>query len=201
MTTLETSTSHCSEPSRSTVPLGKALEGARRRVQFSVESAASHLGIDTRELGLYECGLRTPDAEMLRLMGSLYGVDPDRLESRPYLPRVPPRIDRTAKTLSMGWMTIDLSPVDDNPAQANEYLVRSIAGSLRTMRGLDVGQPVYLRRSELPLLAALLDTTDNDLPVLLMRYLSLSYSETLQLVASMEGSIFSSSQQPAQKVA
>ncbi len=177
------------DPSRKTVPLGQALEGARRRVQFSLEAAAGQLGIDVRELGLYECGLRTPRPDVLKAMGELYGVDPSRLDSRPYLPRIPPRIDRAAKTLELGWMSIDLAPVDERPDEANEYLVRSIAGSLRTMRGLDVGQPVYLRRSEFPLLATLLDTEDDELAVLFMKYLSLGYNEVDELIDGIAGSI------------
>lgn len=176
-------------PSRRTIPLGQALEGARRRVQFSIEAAAGQLGIDARELGLYECGLRSPRPDLLAAMGDLYGVDPSRLESRPFLPRIPPRIDRTSKTLELGWMTIDLAPVEARPEEANEYLVRSIAGSLRTMRGLDVGQPVFLRRSEFPLLATLLDTDDDELAVLFMKYLSLSYSEVGDLIDGIAGSI------------
>lgn len=176
-------------PSRKSVPLGQALEGARRRVQFSTEAAADQLGIDTRELGLYESGLRTPRADLLEAMGELYGVDPSRFESRPYLPRIPPRIDREARTLELGWMTIDLAPADTSPDGANHYLVRSIAGSLRSMRGLDVGQPVYLRRSEFPLLATLLDTNDDELAVLLMRYLSLSFQEVELLLEGIAGSI------------
>ncbi len=181
--------------SKKTVPLGRALEGARRRVQFSAEAAAIELGIDLRELGMYESGLRSPRPELLEDMGALYGVDPSRLESRPYLPRIPPRIDLQAKTLELGWMSIDLSPIDDRPAEANEYLVRSIAGSLRTMRGLDVGQPVFLRRSEFPLLASLLDTKDDELPVLFMQHLSLSYHEVVELIDAIAASISQTSAQ------
>lgn len=174
---------------KKTVPLGQALEGARRRVQFSVEAAAQQLGIDSRELGMYESGIRSPRQDLLEAMGTLYGVDPSRLESRPYLPRIPPKIDLQAKTLELGWMSIDLSPIDERPDEANQYLVRSIAGSLRTMRGLDVGQPVFLRRSEFPLLASLLNTSDDDLPVLFMRHLSLSYREVTDLIKGISSSV------------
>lgn len=168
------------------MPLGHSLEINRKAAGYSKGAAALRLGITIRELDHYETGVRTPSVVTLSKIAALYDVELERFAARPYVPRVPPRIDRLSRTLTIGWMNIDLSPIDDNPAERNEYLLGALADALRAMRTLTPAQPVYLRRAELPLLATLLDIDDLDMPVAIMRYLGLTLAEASDLVASLK---------------
>ncbi len=171
---------------RNAVPLGHALETTRRAAGYSKGAAALRLGVTLRELDHYETGIRTPSVVTLGRIARLYDVELERFAARPYVPRVPPRIDRLSRTLTMGWVVIDLSPIDENPDDRNAYLLGALADALRAMRTLTEAQPVYLRRAELPLLATLLDIDHRELPLLIMRHLSLTLTESTQLVAALK---------------
>lgn len=166
-------------------PLGRALEQARVRVGFSLETAARSLSIEERELGHYESDIRTPSVHLLFAMGDLYGIDPERLGTRPFLPRVPPKIDHEQQTLMLGWMSIDLRPLLHEPEDRNRYLLKAIGATLRSMRSLNDSQPVYLRRSELTILATILDPFENEFPMLVMRHLGLTVQEAVELTADL----------------
>ena len=164
---------------RQEVPTGVALEKARRRVGFSAVDAATRLGISPGALGDFECGLRTPDVELINAMSELYGVEPGRFVSRPLVPRVSPRYDADAGVLWMGWSAIHIREKD------NEQIIRSVAAALRSMRSLADFGPVQLRTSELPLLSALFDLHDPELETLLMQHLNISPSDALGIINEM----------------
>ena len=164
---------------RTGVATADALTMARRRIGFSVDTAADALHIGIRELYHYESGFRTPSGELIAEMARLYGVEPERLGTREWVPRVPPRFDERASVLWLGWMPIEVKPGD------NEHLIRSVAGALRTMRSLDGSDPIFIRASELPLLAGLLDLDDPRLVDHLANYLTLNDVESLALLNEM----------------
>lgn len=161
------------------VPTGEALEKARRRVGFTVEAAATALGVTVQALGDFESGLRTPGEELLEEMLSLYGVERGRIVTRPWVPRVSPRYDRETGTLWLGWTGITVTEKD------NDQILRSVADALRTMRSVAHDAPIQLRAADLPLLSELLDLSDPELSDTLMRYLRISPSECLYLVNQM----------------
>ena len=161
------------------VPTGLALEKARRQVGFSTEDAAQHLGISLNALGDFESGLRTPNDELIAAMSRLYGVEPGRFASRPWVPRVPARYDANEGVLWMGWTARHVREGD------NEQIVCAIAATLRTLRSLTDSSPVHLRPSELPLLARLFDLADPDLENIMMRHLNISPTDALGLINEM----------------
>ena len=161
------------------MPTGVALEKARRQVGFSAADAAARLGISPGSLGDFESGLRTPDAELISTMSELYGVEPGRFASRPWVPRIPPRYDAEAGVLWLGWNAIHIREKD------NEQIIRSVAAALRSMRSLADSSPVLLRSAELPLLSSLFDLNDLELEDLLMRYLNISPSDALGIINEM----------------
>ena len=163
------------------VPLGQALEKARIRVGFTVQTAAAAVGLSESELSHFECGIRTPSAEISAELGRLYGVEPERLGHREFVARVPGRYDPEACALWLGWYRIDFTPLTDT----NEHLLRSIGAALRSMRSLPETAPVFIRSAEIELFASLIDLTDENLAFLIMRYLRLSYADTAKLIASM----------------
>ncbi len=163
------------------VPLGRALEKARSRLGYSLEAAASTLGISERLLGHLEAGLRTPTEGLLEVLCERLGLDPERLGTRAYVPRVAPYLNESGNILWLGWLPIHLPE-----GFGNEHLVRSVGSTLRLMRSLDPSQPVYLRASDLPLLVSLLDIEDPTLPTLLIRYLGLTLSEAVWEITRMQ---------------
>ncbi len=161
------------------VPTGEALEKARRRVRFTSEAASDALGISVRTLGDFESGLRTPSDAVVEAMLALYGVEIGRIVSRAWVPRVPPKYDREKQTLWLGWSAIHITEND------NDQIVRSVAAALRSMRSLADDAPLQLRATDLPLLAQVLDLSDEELPDTFMKYLRLSPSDCLCLVNEM----------------
>lgn len=161
------------------VPTGLALEKARRQVGFSTFDAAQHLGISLQALGDFESGLRTPNDELIAAMSNLYGVEPGRFASRPWVPRVPARYDAKAGVLWMGWTAIHVG------GKNNEQIVCAIAATLRSLRSLTDTSPVHLRPSELPLLARLFDLADPNLENLMMQHLNISPNDALGLINEM----------------
>lgn len=163
------------------VPLGEALEKARIRVGFSVQAAASAVGVSETELAHYECGIRTPSADISAALARIYGVEPERLGHREFVARVPGRFNAEEGALWLGWCRINFDPLTDT----NEHLLRSIGAALRSMRSLPETAPVFIRSQEIELFASLIDLTDENLAFLVMRYLRLSYSDTTSLIAEM----------------
>lgn len=161
------------------VPTGLALEKARRRVGFSVDAAASSLGISVSALGDYESGMRTPSKDVIADMCRLYGVEAGRVASRPWVPRVPPRYDGDTDLLWIGWTSISVKEKN------NEHLLRAAAAALRDMRSLTDDSPVVLRSAELPLLSTLFDLNDEGLEDLLVRYLKIQPADALQIISEM----------------
>ena len=161
------------------LPVGEALVAVRLRAGYSIESAALKLGITTRHLLHIEAGLRTPNPELLADFEELYGLEFERLESRTWATRIPPRYDLETNTLWLGWLPIEADIGD------NEKLVRSIAAALRTMRSLNDHQPLYLRGSEFPVLSPLFDLEDLHLPFYFMRYLHQTFQEASWLYTSL----------------
>ncbi len=163
------------------VPLGAALEKARVRVGFSVQTAAAAVGLSENELSHFECGIRTPTEEIAADLSRLYGVEPERLGHREFVARIPGRFDPDDGAVWLGWYRINFDPLED----ANEHLLRSIGAALRSMRSLPENAPVFIRSQEIELFASLIDLTDENLAFLTMRYLRLSYSETTSLIGRM----------------
>lgn len=161
------------------LPVGEALVAVRQRSGYSLDSAARELGISVRHLLHIEAGLRTPSQELLGHIEEIYGFELDRLESRTWAERIPPRYDLETGTLWLGWLPIEAE------AGENEKLVRSIAAALRTMRSMNDHQPVYLRGSEFPVLSPLFDLEDLHLPFYFMRYLHQTFQEASWLYTAL----------------
>jgi transcriptional regulator with XRE-family HTH domain len=161
------------------VPTGEALEKARRRVGFTAVAASEALGIPVRALGDFESGLRTPSDAVVEAMLALYGIELGRITSRSWVPRVPPRYDSDTQTLWLGWSAIHITE------KANDQILCSVAAALRSMRSLAHDAPLQVRATDLPLLAQVLDLTDENLPDTFMRYFRLSPSDCLCLVNEM----------------
>ncbi|MEZ5343114.1 MAG: helix-turn-helix transcriptional regulator [Acidimicrobiales bacterium] len=168
-------------PNNGRVPLGEALRKARTRVGYGLEAAATAAGLSERELGDYECGIRTPNQAVSEALANIYGVEPERFGNREFVARVPGRYDSDKQILWLGWFRIDFNPATGT----NEQLFRSVGAALRSMRSLSETAPVFIRQQEVAILAALLDLADADLAFLIMRYLRLSYAEASNLIERM----------------
>jgi len=165
--------------------VGDALEKARHRVGFSVESAATAAGISQRELGHIESGLRTPQPDVLKALARIYGVDPSRFGSGRWVPRVPPRYDVAGRTLWLGYVSIEFDPTIHD----NNHLLQSVGGAIRTMRSLDSQMPAFLRSNEFALFARLLDLNDPELPQLLGHHLNLDSGHIEWLLEQFQASL------------
>lgn len=159
------------------VPAGHVFQTLRHRLAYSLESAASALGVEERELDLIESGIRTPDDALVEQMAELYGVDPAKLGSRGVMPRVPAALDNDRNVLWLGWLPVELDAVD-----SNESLLRSISQNIRSMRRMGESQPIYVRATDLTLLAAVVDLDDDELPTVMMRHLKLTLMESVELI-------------------
>ena len=149
--------------------VGDALEKARHRVGFSIESAAAAVGISQRELGNIESGMRTAQHDVMKALARIYGVDHNRFGSGRWVPRVPPRYDESQRVLWLGYMSIAF----DSAVDGNDRLLQSVGGAARTMRSLDSQAPVFLRKNEYAVYAELLDLDDPELPQLLGHHLNI----------------------------
>ncbi len=158
-----------SEQAKLPPTVGHALEKARHRVGFSVETAADAVGISQRELGRIESGLRTAQHDVLKALARIYGVDHNRFGSGRWVPRVPPRYDEDKRVLWLGYVSIAF----DRAVDGNDRLLQSVGGAVRTMRSLDSQMPVFLRNNEFAVYAELLDLDDPELPQLLGHHLNI----------------------------
>ena len=163
------------------VRVGAALEKARVRLSYSLETAASVLGISARLLNNIEAGLRTPTEGLLTVMCERYGLDRARLGTRAFVPRTAPYLSEDETILWMGWLPIQLPP-----GYSVDYLMRALGAALRTMRSLDVSQPVYLRAADIPLLIGLLDIEDPDLARSMICHLGLTFHESIVEIQRMQ---------------
>lgn len=163
------------------VAFGEALETARVRLGYSLETASEVLRVTPRTLGQIESGLRTPTDAFIATVCGAYGLEQDRLGTRGYVPRTAPYLSDDASVLWLGWLPISL------PEQySTEGLICSIASTLRSMRSLDVHQPVYLRAGDLGLIASLLDIEDPDLVRVMITHLKITLSEAIDEVQRMQ---------------
>lgn len=162
--------------------VGDALERARHRVGFSVESAAAAVGISQRELGHIEAGLRTPQLDVLKALARIYGVDHNRFGSGRWVPRVPPRYDAEEALIWLGYFSVTF----DRSLHDNNYLLQSVGGAIRTMRSLDSQMPVFLRSNEFALFADLLDLEDAELPQLMGHHLNLDSAHIEWLIEQLK---------------
>lgn len=165
--------------------VGAALEKARRRLGVSRFDAAERLGLTERDMEHFEQGVRTPSPSLLNEFAAAYGTKVEAFGSREMASRVPPHIDWADKTLWIGWTPIPLG------AGGNRQVVHNLGVAIRSMRNADDVTPLYLRERELPLIASLLDLTDEDLPLILMRELRLSYTESMDTLMKMEAAFSS----------
>ncbi len=163
------------------VRVGAALEKARVRLGYSLETAASVLGISARLLNNIEAGLRTPTEGLLEVMCERYGLDRARLGTRAFVPRTAPYLSEDETILWMGWLPIQLPP-----GYSVDYLMRALGSALRTMRSLGVCQPVYLRAADIPLLIGLLDVEDPDLARSMICHLGLTFHESILEIQRMQ---------------
>ncbi len=159
------------------VPVGHVLATLRHRLHYSIESAASALDLTERELSHIESGIRTASEELIERMAHLYGVNPDRLGTRGVVPRVPAALDNDKNVIWLGWLPVELDAVHDT-----EALVQSISRNIRSMRCLGESHPIYIRDTDVSLLAAVIDLDDTDLPSIFMRHLKLTLMETVELI-------------------
>ncbi len=141
------------------VPLSEALNKARTRVGFSVEAAASCVGISTDRLREVEAGLGDPSPSLIDDLANLYGISPTALPNREITEREPLRYDAATGTLYVSWLTVDYAP-HRNPDHDNDYLLRSYARAVREMRNMAETGRVHLRTADQPGLAPLLNLDD-----------------------------------------
>ncbi|MGH1503564.1 MAG: helix-turn-helix domain-containing protein [Acidimicrobiales bacterium] len=162
------------------VPAGHVLATLRNRLAYSTESAATALGITERHLLQIESGIRSATGVLIDAMAELYGVDPGELSTRGVAQRVASTLDSDKNVLWLGWLPVELDAVHDN-----EALLRSISRNIRSMRCLGETQPIYIRTTDLSLLAAVIDLDDPDLPSICMQHLRLTLMESMDLVTTL----------------
>jgi transcriptional regulator with XRE-family HTH domain len=165
--------------------VGEALEKARHRVGFSIESASAAVGISQRDLGNIESGLRSPQHDVLKALARIYGVDHNRFGSGRGVPRVPPRYDEDQGVLWLGYVSITF----DRAVHDNNHLLQSVGGAMRTMRDLDSQMPVIIRTTEFAIFADLLDLDDPELPQLLGHHLNVDSAHIVWLMEQLRANL------------
>lgn len=139
---------------RGGVPLGTLLEGARRRVMLTEQSAANRLRISPYELLAFESGMRTPSDSLIEQMAEIYDTSVDRLRSDAGIALDDP-LEPTE--LTIGWATIELEGASDDER------LRRIATTFRELRNLAEGAPVTVRDEEVVHLARAVRHVDAEL--------------------------------------
>lgn len=141
--------------------MAHAAGTARTLVGYSVEGAATALGISTSLLSDIESGTVDLNAELQALIEDRYGIGLESLlrEAPNYRPRTPISYDAAKGILRVGTLGVRFRiGLDDN-----DVLLRGFSSAVRRQRQFPPSVPLQLRRADLPVLATLLDLEDPDL--------------------------------------
>lgn len=163
---------------RGGVTIGVLLERARTRLGLSIEMVARELWLSPTDLDNYESGMRIPSANLVERLAEYYGVRPERFETDVPATFEISQTDATASALWLGWAAIDLSEWDGS----NDYLMRSIAETLRVMRSLGSMDPVTVRETELQAISSVVDLRDPFLAARIQIWLRISAEAAEHLI-------------------
>ena len=163
---------------RGGVTIGVLLERARKRLGLSIELVARELWLSPTDLDNYESGMRIPSANLVERLAEYYGVRPERFDKDAPAAFEVSATDATASALWLGWAAIDLSEWDGS----NDYLMRSIAETLRVMRSLGSMDPVTVRETELQAISSVVDLRDPFLAARIQIWLRISAEAAEHLI-------------------
>ena len=137
--------------------VGQRLRSIRRQKGWSLQDVEAMSGLEFKAsvLGAYERGERSLSLPRMQRLAAFYGVPVDQL--------LPAMMQRQAAEDGDG-ITLDLSKIDQAP---NSHLVEKFLAAIQVMRQDFNGRVLTIRRSDLRLLASLLETTETDLGELL----------------------------------
>lgn len=155
---------------RGGVTIGVLLERARKRLGLPIETVAKELWLSPTDVDNYESGMRIPSANLVERLAEYYGVRPERFETNAPAELETSESDAALSTLWLGWAAIDLSEWDGS----NDYLMRSIAETLRVMRSLGPMDPVTVRETELHAISSVVDLRDPFLAARIQIWLRIS---------------------------
>ncbi len=138
-----------------------AAATARTLVGYSVEGAATALGVTVSLIRDIESGAVELTPELRALMEDKYGVPFASLiqQAPTYSPRTPISYDAANGVLRVGTLGVRFRlGLDDN-----DVLLRGFSSAVRRQRQLPPSIPLQLRKADIPVLATLLDLEDEDL--------------------------------------
>ncbi len=143
--------------------VGERLRAIRRQKGFSLQEveALSHQEFKASVLGAYERGERSLSLPRMHRLADFYGVPVDQLL---------PQIDRgpaTAQTWTSGGVTIDLGKLERTDGATTAILERFLR-AIQIMRQDFNGRVLTIRRSDLQLLAGLLEEDEEALGTMLV---------------------------------
>lgn len=138
--------------------VGERLRAIRRQKGLSLQEveALSHQEFKASVLGAYERGERSLSLPRMHRLAAFYGVPVDQL-----LPQIE-RGKTTVPTWSSGGVTIDLSKLEKTDGTTAEILERFLR-AIQIMRQDFNGRVLTIRRSDLQLLAGLLEEDEEAL--------------------------------------
>ena len=138
--------------------VGERLRAIRRQKGLSLQEveALSHQEFKASVLGAYERGERSLSLPRMHRLAAFYGVPVDQL-----LPQME-RGKTTVPTWSSGGVTIDLSKLEKTDGTTAEILERFLR-AIQIMRQDFNGRVLTIRRSDLQLLAGLLEEDEEAL--------------------------------------
>jgi transcriptional regulator with XRE-family HTH domain len=138
--------------------VGERLRAIRRQKGLSLQEveALSHQEFKASVLGAYERGERSLSLPRMHRLAAFYGVPVDQL-----LPQIE-RGKTTVPTWSSGGVTIDLSKLEKTDGTIGEILERFLR-AIQIMRQDFNGRVLTIRRSDLQLLAGLLEEDEEAL--------------------------------------
>lgn len=165
--------------------LSSFLRSSREQADLTIRDAADRSDIDCEHLARIEIGAASPTAEELDRLCALYECDVDSVDSGgEFLPQLPSRAHRNGEWLLLGPVVISLED-----ANTNDDILDAVGRAVRQVRSLDGDAAVHIRRSEIPMIASLLNLECESLPVTIARTLRLSVVNSYELVEAMRDSL------------
>ncbi len=130
-------------------------------VGYSIEGAAEAMGVTASILRDAESGSAPINTQLRLSMEQCYGADLDEyLPKHPgFRPRTPLEYDESAGVLRVGTLGVRFRKGVDT----NDDLLRGFSAAIRRQRRLPPSVPLRLRSLDIPVLAELLDLTDEEL--------------------------------------
>lgn len=143
--------------------VGERLRAIRRQKGLSLQEveALSHQEFKASVLGAYERGERSLSLPRMHRLAAFYGVPVDQL-----LPQIE-RGKTTVPSWSSGGVTIDLGKLEKTDGTTAEILERFLR-AIQIMRQDFNGRVLTIRRSDLQLLAGLLEEDEEALSNMLV---------------------------------